>query len=133
MRFNLQPQLLLGHSNLQQQVLHLHCQMEQAQELTGTHWGLRLAGMVSDNVLSSKYLQIDLSQTVPQGQHQLLKAPSTLQDETLHRLALYSSSPIPVSFLFSKTHADGFQYVWCYFMQDAQKNMLRILALNTQG
>lgn len=37
MRFNLQPQLLLGHSNLQQQVLHLHCQMEQAQELTGTH------------------------------------------------------------------------------------------------
>lgn len=31
----LQPQLLLGdHSNLQQQVLHLHCQMEQAQELT---------------------------------------------------------------------------------------------------
>lgn len=35
MRFNLQLQLLLGHSNLQQQVLHLHCQMEQAQELTG--------------------------------------------------------------------------------------------------
>lgn len=55
--------------------------------------------------------QIDLIQTMPQGQHQLLTAHSMLQDETEHKLALYSSSATSVSFLLSNTHADRLEYM----------------------